>query len=523
MNNHLTQEQFIGYIHHTLTDAEREELDQHLASCAQCRALLTEHETVQRRIRYDLSSGLKKVHPSNKMSFSAISPRLRRRRGWSFLLAAIDQPLSSAVALGMLALLVLALFAVSSNPVSLPLQIVSNPTPELATVVFAHHPYDKAYYAGLIEEFNQLYPHITIRQFVRPYQTTDGHIVPDGPDVILDWQYNLAALQAEHELLDLTPYYEQGRLYQKYDFYLHAIDLFKYEDRLWAIPISIEPMVMYYNKDLFDQHGLLYPKTGWTWHDFETIVNTLNNPETRVVGYAPMGEKESYIDLFILIHQNGGRVYEGTPMAQRPGFDDPLTVEAVAWYIELLSTIELDHISHLQHNYTGYGPKYFPGVLANKAGMWMGPPSLGVVVGQDYWKMNWGVAPLPRQVKLATSGWLDGVAIAADTENPEAAWRWVDFLSRQLPHQKVPARYSLLKSDAYEQMAGSEMAAVTREAMLYIDLLSPELSARDKTLSHIFVNAITDILAGRDSPPAALQQAQQAAEEVLKSELILDR
>ncbi len=54
MKNHLSNEQLIGYVHQTLTDAEREEIDRHLAECAQCRGILADHESVQRRIRYGL-------------------------------------------------------------------------------------------------------------------------------------------------------------------------------------------------------------------------------------------------------------------------------------------------------------------------------------------------------------------------------------------------------------------------------------------------------------------------------------
>ncbi|MBN1217315.1 MAG: PQQ-binding-like beta-propeller repeat protein, partial [Anaerolineae bacterium] len=112
MTNHLTHEQLIGYIHQTLTDAEREEIDRHLAECAQCRNLLTDHETTQRRIQYGLNGDLRKMQPSARMSFAAIAPRLKRRRGASLILfwTTLDQPVSGAVALTMLVALTLGLF-----------------------------------------------------------------------------------------------------------------------------------------------------------------------------------------------------------------------------------------------------------------------------------------------------------------------------------------------------------------------------------------------------------------------------
>lgn len=80
MSNHLREKQLIGYIHQTLTDAEREEIDRHLAECAQCRAHLDDHESMQRRIQYGLANDLKKASASSVNSFAAIAPRLKRGR-----------------------------------------------------------------------------------------------------------------------------------------------------------------------------------------------------------------------------------------------------------------------------------------------------------------------------------------------------------------------------------------------------------------------------------------------------------
>jgi outer membrane protein assembly factor BamB len=80
MSNHLSEKQLIGYIHQTLTDAEREEIDQHLAECAQCRAHLDDHESLQRRIQYELATNLRKASASSRKSFAAIAPRLKRGR-----------------------------------------------------------------------------------------------------------------------------------------------------------------------------------------------------------------------------------------------------------------------------------------------------------------------------------------------------------------------------------------------------------------------------------------------------------
>ena len=76
IRDHITDEQMIGYIHHTLTDAEREAFDQHLSACPACRARLEEHQATADRLRADLRGDLREVTPPSTMNFAAVAPRL---------------------------------------------------------------------------------------------------------------------------------------------------------------------------------------------------------------------------------------------------------------------------------------------------------------------------------------------------------------------------------------------------------------------------------------------------------------
>jgi hypothetical protein len=80
MSYHLSNRDLNGYIHQTLTDAQRETMDRHLVKCPQCRARIEEVERWQRRISQDLTAELRQVKPSKKMSFSALTPGLNRAR-----------------------------------------------------------------------------------------------------------------------------------------------------------------------------------------------------------------------------------------------------------------------------------------------------------------------------------------------------------------------------------------------------------------------------------------------------------
>jgi len=143
MRNHLSEEQLIGYVQHTLTDAQREVIDQHLISCGQCRARLDEYRAFQRRIRQDLSADLRRVAPSSQMTFDSVAPllpanqlrRWRRRATW-------PQVLSTVAAMGGLALALMTLVVgirwADISFWSMPMDVsTSTPLPAVACLLFS--------------------------------------------------------------------------------------------------------------------------------------------------------------------------------------------------------------------------------------------------------------------------------------------------------------------------------------------------------------------------------------------------
>ena len=129
MNGHLSDEQLIGYTHYTLTDAQREAMERHLATCPRCRARLADHEALQRRIHYGLLAELGTVRPSPRMTFAAVVPRLKRSRRFAMLKKQSRQLLSGAAALVALIVLAVGLILLFRGISSDRGQVGPSPTP----------------------------------------------------------------------------------------------------------------------------------------------------------------------------------------------------------------------------------------------------------------------------------------------------------------------------------------------------------------------------------------------------------
>jgi multiple sugar transport system substrate-binding protein len=61
--------------------------------------------------------------------------------------------------------------------------------------------------------------------------------------------------------------------------------------KTYMTPTDVGSLVVMYNKDLFDKKGVPYPQKGWTWEDFQQIVQKLSYTEgdKRFYGWAQAG------------------------------------------------------------------------------------------------------------------------------------------------------------------------------------------------------------------------------------------
>lgn len=380
----------------------------------------------------------------------------------------------------------------------------ATPVVEAVTVKFAYdedvvHP---GYYEDLAEVFHERYPNVTVELLPAGWE--------QDWDVVADPELWIARMQRSKRITSLNSFIEQDETFDLPDFYPTSLEFFTIEGEVMAIPAGTDILVMYYNRDLFDQYDVPYPELDWTWNDFLSRAIALRDPGVGIYGYAP---QEDYLDSLNYVYQHGGKIFDDLQNPTRSTFDDPLTIEALEWYADLLH----------QHNVapTPAQVSEFGSGLTNpaisftlgKAGMYAGSLSDQGGVSFAQWKFRWGIAPLPHDAQFVTGsrGW--GYGISSDTPIPQAAWQWVVFLSRQRPSRLVPARRSLAEAEEYKESVVDYIAIQTtlEQAQLvpYISLWTePELSSKRWPLE----NALRQIVRGETTPQEAMTAAQAQAE-----------
>ncbi len=251
-------------------------------------------------------------------------------------------------------------------------------------------------------------------------------------------------------LLDLRPFVEADldrETLADWDPAQYAA-LFTSDGFQYALPKYHGALGIYYNKDLFDHYGVLYPESGWTHDDYLEIMKRLTKDrdgdgETDLWG--------SMLDISwerIQVHVNswGGHFVDPEDHS-RSWMARPEALDAMSWIHDrmwkdrvMASFLDVQNLETREAFIQQH-------VAMVEDGSW----ALKDILERADFRI--GIAPFPagpmRQVTLATT---DGFAIYAGTKYPEAAWEILKFLTSKeygramaQAHFLQPSRSSLVE------------------------------------------------------------------------------
>lgn len=95
-------------------------------------------------------------------------------------------------------------------------------------------------------------------------QTVTDLAEAGGLDAFLLTEHDFRKFRSGEDLLDLQPFLPPGWKTER-DSYPQVFEAFAEGKGLYAMPIVFSPVIMCYNKALFDQAGVPYPDGSWTW------------------------------------------------------------------------------------------------------------------------------------------------------------------------------------------------------------------------------------------------------------------
>ncbi len=383
----------------------------------------------------------------------------------------------------------------------------ATPTPEPRTVQFIVYNFPTgllAPYRRLAEEFHATHPELTVE--VKAVSGSAGlrSALDGGADVVLSWGW---ALNDVGELRPLDPFLEAEPSSFLSDYLPAALDAVRYQGQVIALPADLDVLVLYFNKDLFDQASTPYPAPGWTWNDFVTLAQSVTQPLAdgeMQYGFYPSDALPAYLPF---VAQEMAALWGDdllNPQALR--LDSEPVVRAIQWYTDLVLAHRVVPTPAEERRQTG-SP-----IALGRAPMWLGWMSErgGRLDGVE-WKFRWGVAPLPKGSTGRTILIMAVYAIPVSAAQPADAWRWIRFLSDHFEQNSgLPVRQSLLKDAGFRKSVGDEHADVFVQAAMDGILVSP--GPEFEIYAAALDQAVRDILEGDQPVEEALRHAQRRAE-----------
>jgi len=332
------------------------------------------------------------------------------------------------------------------------------PTPEPVKITFAFDQADQAYFESLLPGFQEKNPSITVE--LKPF--SEQSIALDADVTVVSWTSTLGTTETFESLLPLDSFISQQKDYTSNDFYPGTLEAFSNEGKQYAVPLGVDPWVMYYNKDLFDRYGVPYPQPGWDWTDFLDKAMKLRDPEYTVYGFASMNDQ---VEAIIYLYQHGGALTDGT----NPTINTAANVEAIRGYVSLFREYNVAPTDAQVGSELGAGGAgVYYGMLNGKVAMFILPLSYrggDGGPGIPGWTFKWGVLPVPRGENTFTVAFFDGLAITKQSTSPEAGWKWIDYVTHQPHNRFLPARISLAESPEFSERIGSEVAQAGLQSM----------------------------------------------------------
>lgn len=279
----------------------------------------------------------------------------------------------------------------------------------------------------VIEAFEKLHPNIKV-EFENVSSAEEYYLMLNAsiaakaaPDVFYPATHVAYALAIKNALLPLDTYIKTaGMDISRYD--QNILALYQLANQQYCLPIDTAAMVVFYNKDMFEQAGLPYPQAGWTWDDFLTAAQALTADLDRD-GQTDQFGVDRFVNYWPLLvwTKTGHALFDDLRKPTHFLMTDPEAVAAVQWLADLTN---VHGVMPTSEQVSNIGDLFAAGKAAMQVvGHWRMPTYL------DKATFAFDFAPLP--IGKVSANRADGscFAVSATSANPQEAWEFVEFLS----------------------------------------------------------------------------------------------
>ena len=245
-------------------------------------------------------------------------------------------------------------------------------------------------------------------------------------------------------------------------------------DQLWGLPLALDTMVLYYNRDVLNASGI--PTPAQDWAEFQDHVKRMTRYDqgklvTPAAGIGTSRNVERSFDILsLLMMQNGAQMTDanGLPTFNRTPAnldrDIPPAVEALIFYTDYANP------SKEVFTWDDAQPNSYDAFISGKTGYFFGYAYHLPRIKAQAPKLNFGVANIPQIDPAAkvnyANYWVESVS--KKTPNPDLAWDFVQFAAaaeRAKTYFTKTAKPTALRSLVNEQLNDPDLGVFASQVL----------------------------------------------------------
>ncbi|MBV9172983.1 MAG: ABC transporter substrate-binding protein [Chloroflexi bacterium] len=285
----------------------------------------------------------------------------------------------------------------------------------------------------------------------------------------------------------------------------------------WSIPFQRSTLVLYYNKDLFQQAGIANAPQSWDEmvQDAQKLTekDASGNITRYGVGFPSSGT--AYWEFQALAIESGQNVFDNNT-GNKVFFNSPASVQSLQFLIDLDKKYNVSPPGAVNWDTL---PSDF---AAGKFGMiYHSTGSLTSVLKSAQFNVGVAILPKNQQYGTPTGGGNLYIMKGIPADHQAAAWKLIQWLStpEREAQWSIDSGYVAPRKTAYDTPALKEYTTKYPQALVARDQLQyaqNELGTHEMVqVQKILSDAIQAGITGQAAPQEALDQAQQAATQVL--------
>lgn len=303
-----------------------------------------------------------------------------------------------------------------------------------------------------------------------------------APDLFWLSQEFVAGYAAQGAILDITDMLESddAPAADLSDYFQPILETAQYDGRTYGLPWISQPVMLYYNPQLFADAGIEEPTEDWTWEDFRSAAEAITDADAGIYGTS----FNAWPPIHMFIWQAGGETI--TDDLDACPIDTPEAIEGAQFYADII------YNEQYAAPESAIAEQGFAEMMkAGKIGMFYG----GATDDLDYaYKKD----PANAEIRMSlvpsgpesrtTFAWTASTVVNGASENPEVAYDALVALTEGIHHWKIVApRQSLATEEVISEVVPDKAESASIIVQALDDMRSfnviPEQAEWDLTFS----------------------------------------